>query len=362
LSGESRAIGSLFAYPQEAPVQRIIALGSRAEERPTPGTVRLGVIGSGNYASTMLLPHLVSSSDAHLSVVATATALSGATANEKFGFDRVTSDYLSLVDDDEIDAVVIATRHDLHAEMVTRFIEAGKAVFVEKPLAISMDELDRVVESLRSSGNRRLMVGFNRRFAPLFQRLRDAWGAETGEQHLHYLVNAGPVEGDSWYRDVSRYGSRFVGEGGHFVDVLTWWLDERPVEVMAAQSNGDIDDLEVTVRFSGGSIGVISYLTRGSRRYPKETFLASGGSRTARLDNFEKAVLWSDRGKKELRSRGKVDKGQASQMAAFVEAVKTGTSMPISIESLISTTEATLLAQQSAAAGRASAISRYSGI
>jgi predicted dehydrogenase len=310
----------------------------------------------------MLLPHLATNPDVHLSVVATATALSGATAHRKFGFDRITSDYLTLVDDEEIDAVVIATRHDLHAEMVTRFIEAGKAVFVEKPLALTIDELDRVVDSIRSSGNDRIMVGFNRRFAPLFRKLREAWGEGPREQHLHYLVNAGPVEGDSWYRDVSRYGSRFAGEGGHFVDVLSWWLGERPDEVAAVHSPGDNDDVEVTLRFPDGSIGVISYLTRGSRRYPKETFLASGGSRTARLDNFEEAVIWSDRGKSEFRSRGKVDKGQETQLAAFVESVKTGSAMPISVEDLVTTTEATLLAQSSATPGRAAKTRRISGI
>jgi predicted dehydrogenase/threonine dehydrogenase-like Zn-dependent dehydrogenase len=362
LSGESRAIGSLFAYAQETSVQRIIDLGGRAETAPKPGIVGLGVIGSGNYASTMLLPHLASNPDVNLSVVATATALSGATAHQKFGFDRITSDYLTLIDDDDVDAVVIATRHDLHAEMVSRFIEAGKAVFVEKPLAVTMDELDRVVESMRSSGNDRLMVGFNRRFAPLLRKLREAWGDAPGEQHLHYLVNAGPVESDSWYRDTSRYGSRFVGEGGHFVDVLSWWLGERPAELVAFHSPGDMDDLEVTLRFPSGSIGVVSYLTRGSRRYPKETFLASGGSRTARLDNFDEGAVWSDRGKKEIRSRGKVDKGQAAQMTAFVEAVKTGSAMPISIDDLISTTEATLLTEVSASSGRVETTSRFPGV
>jgi predicted dehydrogenase len=310
----------------------------------------------------MLLPHLAAHPDAHLSVVATASALSSATAQQKFGFDRITSDYLSLMEDDEVDAVVIATRHDLHAEMVSRFIEAGKAVFVEKPLAITSEQLDSVVESIRSSRNQRLMVGFNRRFAPLLQKLRQAWGESAGEQHLHYLVNAGPVEADSWYRDAGRFGSRFVGEGGHFIDVFSWWLGERPVDVSASQSPGDMDDLEVTLRYPGGSIGVISYLTRGSRRYPKETFLASGSSQTARLDNFGEAVLWSDRGKKELRSRGKVDKGQAAQMSAFVAAVKSGSSMPIALEALLTTTEATLLTQTSASSGLAASTSRFAGI
>ena len=128
LTGESRAIGSLFGYPQETVVERVLHLGGHAELAPRSGKVGLGVIGSGNYATTMLLPHLASNPDVHLSVVATATALSGATARERFGFDRITSDYRTLIDDDDVDAVVIATRHDLHAPMVSEMIAAGKAV------------------------------------------------------------------------------------------------------------------------------------------------------------------------------------------------------------------------------------------
>jgi predicted dehydrogenase len=361
LAGESRAIGSLFAYSQETAVERVIDLGRPRGVASGTGVIGLGVIGSGNYASTMLLPHLASNRAVHLSVVATATALSGATAQERFGFDRITSDYLTLLDDDEVDAVVIATRHDLHAEMVSRFIEAGKAVFVEKPLARSTAELDELIESIRSSGNRRLMVGFNRRFAPLLGQLRAAWGEGQGEQHLQYVVNAGPLDSDSWYRDRSRYGSRFEGEGGHFIDVFSWWLGEDPIEVSGVSSPGDVDDLELTLRFPGGSVGHISYLTRGNRSYPKETFFASGESRTARLDNFKEASIWSERGKTVHRSRGKVDKGQAAQVDAFVEAVRTGSDMPIAVESLVSTTEATLLAQASALSGRAEPIRRPSG-
>lgn len=361
LSGESRAIGSLFAYPQEAVVERVLHLGKQTETVPPSGKVGVGVIGSGNYASTMLLPHLASNPDVHLSVVATATALSGATAQERFGFDQVTSDYRALIEDDSVDAVVIATRHDLHAGMVSEMIAAGKAVFVEKPLALTIDELDQVIESIRSAGNQRLMVGFNRRFAPLLRQMKEAWGEGQGEQHLHYTVNAGPLDNESWYRDTTRYGSRFEGEGGHFIDVFSWWLGEDPIEVIGVSSPGDPDDLGLTLRYPGGSIGHISYLTRGSRGFPKETFFVSGESHTARLDNFKEATIWSERGKKDLRSRGRVDKGQAAQIAAFVEAVHKGSDMPIGIDSLATTTEATLLAQASAASGRAEPVRRFSG-
>jgi predicted dehydrogenase len=169
------------------------------------------------------------------------------------------------------------------------------------------------------------------------------------------------LDNESWYRDTTRYGSRFEGEGGHFIDVFSWWLGEDPIEVIGVSSPGDPDDLGLTLRYPGGSIGHISYLTRGSRSFPKETFFVSGESHTARLDNFKEATIWSERGKKDLRSRGRVDKGQAAQIAAFVEAVHKGSDMPIGIDSLATTTEATLLAQTSAASGRAEPVRRFSG-
>ena len=181
----------------------------------------------------MLLPHLKRRPDVELVEVATATALSAANAQAKFGFARVSTDFQSLLADPDIDAVLIATRHDSHAFMVCEALRAGKAVFVEKPLAVTADQLAAVRDAIAETGNDRLMVGFNRRFAPILAGLRAAWGGCGGPQIVNYTVNAGPLEAGSWYGQTDSHGTRFAGEGGHFIDTVSWWLGADPLSAQA---------------------------------------------------------------------------------------------------------------------------------
>ena len=353
-SGDVRGVGTLFSYPREVDAKRVIRV-EPLDARPldeSGGVVRIGVIGCGNYASTMLLPHLADRPDVSLKVVTTATSLSAATAQERFGFEEIATDYREVLGSSDIDAFLVATRHDTHAAIVGEALEAGKAVFVEKPLALSRKELESIVDRVESSRNDRVVVGFNRRFAPLLTWLRGAWGDLDHPLHLDYVVNAGPLAKDSWYRDSNRYGSRFAGEGGHFIDTISWWLGEDPSFVVADATPNDPDDVEVLLRYPSGSVGRISYLTSGSRRYPKETFMVSGGGQTARLDNFQKATLWSRtrRSPKSRRLRG-MDKGQAGELEDFIRAVKSAGPMPIHFGSLLTTTEATLAVRESARSG-----------
>ena len=160
------------------------------------------------------------------------------------------------------------TRHHTHADLVCRALETGKAVFVEKPLALTRDELDRIVEVIANTGNDRLMVGFNRRFAPLLTQMRSQFGPAGSSSVTRYLVNAGPLAADSWYGNDALEGSRFTGEGGHFIDTLSWWAGSLPEEVYAVQGP-EKDDVQVTVRFQNGSSGAISYVTAGNSRYPE---------------------------------------------------------------------------------------------
>ena len=166
-----------------------------------------------------------------------------------------------------------------------------------------------------------------------------------------YLVNAGPLAADSWYRNEGE-GSRFTGEGGHFLDTLSWWADSLPEEVYAVGGGPDSDDVQVTVRFGNGASGVISYLTGGNVRFPKETLDATGGGRSARLDNFRKATVWAGRGHDTIRARGGQDKGQRAEMARFVEACLAGAAMPIPLESLAATTRATIAVRDSLLSGK----------
>ena len=358
-NGSLRGVGFLFEYPRQvasgAP-ERQVRPSSPAVPRPTTGrTVRLGFVGAGNYATSMLLPHLTGNHEVELVHVATTTSLSAANAQRRFGFAHASTDVSAVLEDESLDAVFIVTRHSSHADLTCRALERGKAVFVEKPLALSDEDLNRVLDVVAATGNDRLLVGFNRRFAPLLVDLRSRFGPPSGPALTRYLVNAAPLEPGSWYGNAEAEGSRFEGEGGHFVDTVSWWLDSRPVEVYAV-STRDPDDLLVTLRFDDRSIASIAYATNGNARYPKETFEVAADGRIARLDNFRQATIWSGRGRQSRRAMGGVDKGQRLQLERFLGAVRSAGPMPISLESLAATTRATLAVTRSHLSGRPEAV------
>jgi predicted dehydrogenase/threonine dehydrogenase-like Zn-dependent dehydrogenase len=357
-AGSLKAVGVLLEYPappaDSAPraAGSLIRAGTGAAPRGADGGhLAIGFVGAGNYASSMLLPNLVRIEKAHLAHVATTRSLSAVNAQRRFGFTTASTNADAVFDDTSLDAIFIVTRHHSHADMVCRALETGKAVFVEKPLALNRDEVDRVVEAISATGNDRLMVGFNRRFAPMLAQMRSQFGLAGTSSVMRYLVNAGPLAADSWYRNDALEGSRFIGEGGHFIDTLSWWAGSLPEEVYAIKG-AEADDAQVTVRFQDGSSGVITYVTTGNSRYPKETLDVAAGGRSARLDNFRKAAVWNGRRQSAIRSRGGQDKGQRSELTQFVEAILTGAPMPIPVESLVATTRATIAVRESLLSGR----------
>lgn len=348
MSTGSAGLGMVFSYRSEAP------LSTRMIYRPVAalrrGRIRLGVIGAGNYASSMLLPQLAADDRVDLVEVVTNTGLSGATAVRKFGFARASTDKGALLAADDIDAVLIATRHSSHADLAADALRAGKAVFVEKPLALDRLSLERVIQAVRDTGNDRLMIGFNRRFSPLLKNLRESF-APTGPQVLQYRVIAGPLEKSSWYLQSETEGSRFAGEGGHFIDVLSWWLGADPVRVTAVAAGADADNLAATFSFADGSIASLNYLTGGDPRVPKESIEISTTTGFAAFDNFSNFELWQ--AGRRTSKKGRLDKGQHPMLDAFVSAVIAGRAMPISFDSLVATTRATLAVQESTGAGTA---------
>jgi predicted dehydrogenase/threonine dehydrogenase-like Zn-dependent dehydrogenase len=352
--GEQGGVGLLFRYSRNGSVERRLSIrapSSRPARRPV---VRLGVIGAGNYAASMLLPHLRDRTDVRLVEVATATGLSAVNAQRRFGFERCTTDHRELLADEAVDAVVIATRHHAHAAMVCEALRAGKAVFVEKPLAVEPDQLQAILTAVSESGNDRLMVGFNRRFAPLLVALKCDFGVRTGPLQVRYDVNAGPLEVGSWYAQPEE-GSRLVGEGCHFVDTISWWLDRNPVAVFAA-ATGDPDDTASTLLYADGSVATIAYQTRGDSRAPKELLQVTGDLQLARLHNFQWTELWRGGRRHVRRSRTGINKGQKQELDAFVRAVAEAGAMPIPLESLMATTLATFAARRSLASRRLEAV------
>ena len=360
-SGTLKAIGVLLEYPvlpenAPAPATSTVLPGAKtpAVRKSSGGKkdrVAIGFVGAGNYASSMLLPHLTKLSTADLVRVATTKSLSAVNAQKKFGFTTASTDTDSVFEDESLDAIFVVTRHATHAKLVCRALETGKAVFVEKPLALTRAETDQIAEAIEKTGNDRLMVGFNRRFAPLLTAMRKGFGTGAGTSATRYLVNAGPLAKDSWYLNEEAEGSRFTGEGGHFIDTLSWWADSVVEEVYAVRGP-EKGDVQATFRFANGASGAMAYLTGGNVRFPKETMDATGSGRSARLENFRTATVWTGRGKSTTKARGGQDKGQRSEIERFVEAVRTGASMPISLESLLATTRATIAAGESLLSGR----------
>ncbi|MBL1112817.1 bi-domain-containing oxidoreductase [Streptomyces sp. 110] len=365
--GDLKAVAVLFRYPGHpghavetgSPAVAVPAVrrggGVSTPARYANASVRLAFVGAGNYATSMLLPHLERRDGVELATVVTTTALSAANAKRKFGFAEATTDLDAVLGDPSIDAVFVVTRHSSHAELTQRALRAGKAVFVEKPLALTEDELAGVLAAVEESGNDRLQVGFNRRFAPLLQEARKRFGARTGPANLRYLVNAGRLDHGSWYLQQGTEGSRFAGEGGHFIDTASWLLDADPVSVYAVAASGN-EDLQIVLRYPDGSTATLAYVTTGSPGFPKETLDLIADGKVLRLDDFVRASVFVDRGvgrDRWVSSRlpKARDKGQSAELAAFVKAVRTGGPMPVPLESLVATTAATLAVRTGLAAG-----------
>ncbi|MHC0429161.1 bi-domain-containing oxidoreductase [Streptomyces sp. O3] len=377
--GELKAVAVLFRYPEhtaeagdlampvpavrhdgEAPTPRRSASASASTPTPAPASasasasakapVRLAFVGAGNYATSMLLPHLAQRDGVELSTVVTTTALSAANAQRKFGFARATTDLDGVLGDPSVDAVFVVTRHSSHAELTRKALLAGKAVFVEKPLALTEDELADVLTAVKESGNDRLQVGFNRRFAPLLREARQRFGTPAGPASLRYLVNAGRLDHGSWYLQQDAEGSRFAGEGGHFIDTASWLLGADPVSVYAVTAPGD-DDLQVVLRYPDGSTAALSYVTTGPGSFPKETLDVFADGRALRLDDFVRASVYGRRRWTSSLLPKARDKGQRAELAAFLRAVRTGGPMPVPLESLAATTAATLAVRASLVGG-----------
>ena len=312
-------------------------------------TLRVGFVGAGNYASSMLLPHLAENERVDLHSVVTTSALSAANAKRKFGFTQASTDLDALLADDSVDALFVVTRHSSHAELTCRALRAGKAVFVEKPLALTEKELATVLETIEETGNDRLQVGFNRRFAPLLNETRRQFGRRIGPAAVRYLVNAGRLDGNSWYHQ-SAEGTRFAGEGGHFIDTVSWMLGADPESVYASATPGQAD-LQVLLRYPDGSTAAITYTTSGSSQFQKESIDFTADGKVLRFDDFARGAVFGRKKWASSRLPKTRDKGQATEVGEFVRAVADGAEMPVSVDSLAATTLATIAVETSLGSG-----------
>ena len=293
----------------------------------------LSVIGAGNYSRRTLIPSLAQAG-ARFHTIAATSGLGPAHVGRKFGFRYATTDISSLLSDPSCNTVVIATRHDSHASLVQECLSFGKHVFVEKPLCLTVDELSAIEAAY--TGETILMVGFNRRFAPLFTHLQDALDGLSGPKSFIYTCNAGAIPPEHWSQDISIGGGRLLGEACHFVDLLRN-LAGSPIQdfylLTAADNKPCPDTFSLQMRFDDGSIGTVHYLANGSKAFPKERLEVFAAGKVFCLDNFRKLKAWGLPGFRTRRLFTQ-DKGHSACCAAFLKAIENGGPSPIPVSEL----------------------------
>lgn len=351
ITGKEPSLGILLDYPPpqaepDAVVRRrtVAVAGSAVHAVPRRGSARVAFIGAGNYASSILMPAF-RAAGADLRAVATQNGASAVHAARRHGFARATTDLSQVFDADDIDVIVIATRHDSHAALACRGLESGKHVYVEKPLALSHDDVDRVIaawESRPSDKRSLLTVGFNRRFAPHVVRMKTLLAAECGPKAIVITVNAGQLPAGHWTQDADIGGGRILGEGCHFVD-LARHLAAAPLERQAIEMLGSPggDSAAITLGFADGSLAAIHYLANGHRGFPKERVEVFVGGRILALDNFRSLTGHGWPGFSRM-GLWRQDKGQRACAAAFAKAVAAGGSPPIPMTEIVEVAHATI--------------------
>ncbi|HUO16874.1 MAG TPA: bi-domain-containing oxidoreductase [Verrucomicrobiae bacterium] len=352
-------LGVVIAYsdePDDSSALSIVAKPSAEAPRPENTRVAVGLLGAGMFAAGTLIPAMKASKETSLISVCAATGAHAQHVAKKFGFSMCTTDEAQCIDDPQINTVVIATRHHLHPKQVMAALNARKNVFCEKPLCLSEGELHLIARSyleIPSAERPALMVGFNRRFAPMTVRLKSFLSQISEPLALHYRVNAGYLPPDHWVNDREQGGGRVVGEVCHFIDLLLHLADSPIIEVEArALENGGRysgDNVVISLLFANGSQGTVSYLANGDRAFSKERLEVFGGGSAAVLEDFRRLELVRHGRKEIVHSRWRQDKGHNAEWTAFVKSVQGKTDPPIPLNEIVCSTLATLQADQAVA-------------
>jgi predicted dehydrogenase/threonine dehydrogenase-like Zn-dependent dehydrogenase len=360
VGGSEPSLGVLLTYPSQDSVpdskvrERTVLLKPAGQAAiPVAGgaaSVTVGFIGSGNYATGVLIPAF-KAAGARLRTVASSGGVSGVHAGRKFEFEAATTEPDAMFADKGLACVVITTRHDTHAPLVVKALEAGKHVFVEKPLALKHEELDAIeaaYAAAHAAGHHatghapQLMVGFNRRFAPHAIRMKQLLAAQNGPKSMIMTVNAGAIPAEHWTQDKEVGGGRIVGEACHFVDLLRF-LAGAPIvshrlQTMPSQTQ---DTATIELGFADGSIGTVHYFANGDKAFPKERLEVFAAGSILQLDNFRKlnGFGWKDFKKLSL---WRQDKGQTACAAAFLDSLARGVEAPIPFGEIIEVSRATI--------------------
>ncbi len=349
-AGGRRSLSVVFRYEAEGAADRTLRLAPPAQRKPQ-GRVGVAFLGAGHYARGVLLPALAGAGGVERVALVTASGASARRSAEQFGFATCGTDPAAALASDEVDLVFVATRHDSHAELAARALRAGKAVWLEKPVGLSPEEVDAVLGAAHASGSF-LVVGYNRRFSAHARAAREACAGRQGPLAIRYAVSPGPPPAGSWVTDPRAGGGRILGEVCHFVDLCAFLVGGAPESVYARALGRDpeLDDsLVATLGFADGSTAVIEYLSRASPELPKERFEASWDGHTLSCENFRTTEL---DGRRRLRTANQ-DKGQAAAVRGVIEALRAGQPSPLGLEEIAAVSRASFALLESAASGRA---------
>lgn len=348
-------LGVVLQYDLERELETRVRLpAARTKSAASAGNTRIGLIGAGNYARAMLLPNF-KSAGAELRAIATASGVSARQVGERFGFRDCVSGVDEVLADQEINLVVIATRHDTHAEFTRRGLESGRSVFVEKPLALNDEGLEKVIAAATQSTGR-LMVGFNRRFSPAARAAQEFFKDRQTPLSITYRVNAGRVPPGHWAHHPSEGGGRIIGEVCHFIDFMQFMSGSLVTRVFAesissrSQEIVPEDSVFITLRLADGSNGSIAYLAEGNSALAKERIEIFSSSKSFVIDDFRSATAYENGREKKTKVREQ-DKGQKEEVRVVCAMVREGKPSPISLEDLATTTRATFRIRDSLRTG-----------
>ena len=338
------SIASIIKYPDSTELASVVKVSDKTF---AAGKGKIGIIGAGNYTSSTVVPCLNKAS-APIKYIASAGGLNAKVLAKKAGAELATSDYHEILKDKEVGMVIVTTRHNLHAKMVTEALQAGKSVFVEKPLCLNEEELNQICKAYKDAGEGvTLTVGFNRRFSPFAQKLKAMVG--DGPKNIIATMNAGFIPPEMWVHDLEVGGGRIIGEACHFIDLCSYLAGSRVKAVcmnaMGENPEENTDNATILLKYENGTNAVINYFANGSKAYQKERVEVFSQERVFILDNWRKLTGYGAKGFS--KKSGSMDKGQETEFGLLADRLKNGGESLIPFESIINTTKASFATIQS---------------
>jgi len=329
------SIASILKYHTNPKIETVVKLVSN---KFSAGKGKIGIIGAGNFASATMVPAL-KKSNAEIKYIVSAQGLNAKILAKKAGAENATSDYAVVLHDNEVNLVLVTTRHNLHAKMVLEALRVGKSVFVEKPLCLNVAELDEIVDTYyKTAPNITLTVGFNRRFSPFSIKMKNLMG--EGPKNIIATMNAGFIPFEVWVHDLEIGGGRIIGEACHFIDLCSFLAGSEVVSVcmnsMGQNSHENTDNASILLRYENGSNAVINYFANGNKSYAKERIEVFSHEKILILDNWRELKGYGFKGFSKMKSG--MDKGHQVQFTSLIDRTKNGGEPLIPFESIVNTT------------------------